>query len=555
MTIRHTLAGSLLVLVAFASPLEAQTVHGAVREVSGTPVSGAVITLFRSDGTRVASSLSAEDGRYTVRAPTDGEYLLEVKRIGIRVVRIGPFELTAAETRSEDVTVRSIPQLQQEVRVSGRTRCVVQPDANSATATLWGNARAALLAVRITEQARLVHASVARFVRDLDGQNYRVLKEEKRESFTYGERPFVSAPPEELSRLGYIRREGNGFVYFAPDGSVILSDVFLAEHCFRLINGSGSDSANVGLSFEPVRGREISDISGTLWIDKRSSELRSLVFLYENPPAPHERGQAGGSLHFRRLPSGAWIVDRWSIRWPRFAGNTRRDPTSTAVVLGNQPSTAVAAYREEGGEATVVQAGDVGFGLLRGRVMDGDRGVPTPGARVMLTRGSFVQARLGADAEGRFLADTLPPGTYDVTVSSARLDSLGIAAQPRMLTVRARDSLALDLALPREDTVWPALCPGTSPNPDVGILRALVTDGVRGEPWRGAALRASWEGVGAGAVTGVTDEDGVWTFCSLPAGRKIRLSLTDGTREVLKREIRLNQAAILVVPLAAPIVR
>jgi len=540
---------------ACVASLQAQTVHGQIREVTGTLVSGAVITLFRADGTRVGSSLSAEDGRYSLRAPSAGSYLLEVKRIGIRVIRVGPFELSEADSRTEDVTVRPIPPLQPEVRVSGRTRCVIQPEANSATATVWGNARAALQAVRITEQGRLVHADVVRFARDLDASTFRVLKEERRESFTYGERPFVSAPPEELSRLGYVRREGNGFVYFAPDVSVILSDVFLAEHCFRLVKGSGADSANVGLSFEPVRGREISDISGSLWIDKRTSELRSLVFLYENPPSPHERGQAGGSLRFRRLPSGAWIVDRWTIRWPRFAGNTRRDPASTAVVLGDRTSTAVASYREEGGEATLVQSEDVGFGVLRGRVIDGDRGQATPNAHVTLTRGGFVQTRLDADGDGRFLADTLPPGTYEVAVSSLRLDSLGISARSRQVSIRARDSLALDLSLPSEDTVWPALCPGTTPSPDAGILRVLVIDGVQGEAWSGATVRAVWEGRAAGAVTGVTDDDGVWTFCNLPVGLKLRVTLVSGTREILRRDMKLNPASILVVPLAAPVVR
>ena len=549
-----TVLGGVLAAVLGTASSGAQTVRGTVKEDTGAPVGGAVVTLLAGDR-RVASTLSGDDGRFSVRAPAPGSYALEVKRIGVRVVRAGPFELTADQTRQEDVTVRPIPRLQPEVRVAGRTKCVVRPDASEVTATVWANARAALDAVRLTEQQRLVHASITRFARDLDPQTYRVLKEERRESFTYGERPFVSAPAEELSRLGYVRREGNGFVYFAPDVSVILSDVFLGEHCFRLVKGTGADSTNVGLAFEPVSGRAVADVSGSLWVDKRTSELRSLVFVYEHPPPPHDRGQAGGSLHFRRIPTGAWIVDRWTIRWPRFAGNTRRDPASTAVVFGNrQPSEAIA-YREEGGEATVVNAGDVGFGVLRGRVMDPDRGAPAPNAHVFVSRGSLLQARAESDAQGNFVADTLPPGTYNVAVTAPRLDSLGIAARSREVTVRAHDSLTVELALPIEQLVWQALCPNTSPNPDAAILRLLVTEGRNGEPRSGATVRVSWGGQNAGAATGTTDDDGARTFCEVPVGRKVRVSLTDGTREVAGRDVTLTPAGLVVLPLAAPVVR
>jgi hypothetical protein len=530
-------------------------VHGTVREDGGAPVGGAVVTLIAGDGRRVASSLSADGGRFTVRAPAAGSYSLEVKRIGVRVVRLGPFELTAGENRQEDVTVRPIPRLQPEVRIAGRTKCLVRPEGNEATATVWANARAALDAVRLTEQGRLVHASITRFGRDLDARGVRVLKEERRESFTYGERPFVSKPAEELSRNGYVQREGNGFVYYAPDVSVILSDVFLAEHCFRLVKGNGADSANVGLAFEPVRGRDVADIAGTLWIDRETSELRSLVFVYENAPPPHERGQGGGSLQFRRVPTGGWIVDRWTIRWPRFAGNTRRDAASTAVLMGNRQPSAVLAYREEGGEATVIQAGDVGFGVLRGRVMDPDRGTPARGARVFVSRGALVQTRAVSDAEGRFVADTLPPATYSVSVSAPRLDSLGIAARSREVTVQARDSLTLDLALPGEQAVWQALCPNTQPGADVAILRVLATEGRNGEPRGAATVRVSWGGADAGAVTQTADDDGARTFCELPVQRKLRVSVSDGSREVVGRDVTLPPASVVIVPLAVPVVR
>jgi hypothetical protein len=547
----RTVPAALLLLPGLAS---AQIVRGTIRENGGPPVGGAVVTLL-ANGKRVASALSSETGSYSVRASAAGTYTLEVKRIGVRALTVGPFELGASEARTEDVNVRPIPMLQPEVRVAGKNKCVLRPDATEATATVWENTRAALQAVRLTEQDRLVHASVTRFTRELDAQTFKVLKEERRESFTYGEHPFVSAPAEELAKLGYVRRDGSDFVYFAPDASVILSDVFLDGHCFRLVNGTGADASNVGLAFEPVTGKDLAEISGTLWVDRQTSELRSIVFLYENPPPPHERGQAGGTLHFRRIATGAWIVDRWTMRWPRFAGVTRQSNASMAVVIGNRTAAAPQGFREIGGEATIVGAADVGFGVLRGTVRDGDLGRPVANARIIVSRGGFVERRLTSDGRGLFAADTLPPGTYNIAVGQARLDSLGVAAQGRALTLHARDSVAVDLALPGDVAVWKALCSGSSPGADIAIVRVLVTEGRNGEPRSGASVRASWGGGSAGAVTGTTDEGGAWTFCSVPVGRKVRLSLTGPDRELAGRDLSLAPGAIVVVPLVAPMIR
>jgi len=40
----------------------------------------------------------------------------------------------------------------------------------------------------------------------------------------------------------------------------------------------------VGLGFEPVKGRRVPEIKGTLWVDRGSSELRVLDYEYVNVP-------------------------------------------------------------------------------------------------------------------------------------------------------------------------------------------------------------------------------------------------------------------------------
>ncbi|MFN8580059.1 MAG: carboxypeptidase-like regulatory domain-containing protein, partial [Gemmatimonadaceae bacterium] len=316
---------AIVAIAALTQMAGAQAVRGTVTESGGTPVPGAVLTLLSEDGRRVANALSSEGGAFYVRAPIPGTYTLEIKRIGVRLTRVGPFNLPAGETREESVTLRSVPLLQPEVRIAGRSRCSRQPSANDATATLWENARAALAAVQLTQDAGSAQARITRITRDIDAASMQVTKEQRAESYVMGGRPFVSISADSLARKGFIRRDGNGFVYNAPDAAVILSDVFLADHCFRFGGYDKKDTTLAGLRFEPVNEKELADVSGVMWIDRYTYELKSIEFVYENPPAPHERGQAGGSVHFKRIRSG-WIVDKWFIRWPRFAGMSRQDP-------------------------------------------------------------------------------------------------------------------------------------------------------------------------------------------------------------------------------------
>jgi hypothetical protein len=77
------------------------------------------------------------------------------------------------------------------------------------------------------------------------------------------------------------------------------------------------------MSFEPESEREVPEVRGTIWLDARTFELRLVEFRYSRLPSPSGNRNIGGEVHFTRLPSGAWIVERWFIRIPRYA----RSPT------------------------------------------------------------------------------------------------------------------------------------------------------------------------------------------------------------------------------------
>ena len=78
-------------------------------------------------------------------------------------------------------------------------------------------------------------------------------------------------------------------------------------------------SGLIGVAFEPVKQRRDTDIEGVLWVDRESAQLRYLEFRY-TPISWRGRELSGGKVEFHQLPSGAWIVRRWSIRMPTRVG-------------------------------------------------------------------------------------------------------------------------------------------------------------------------------------------------------------------------------------------
>ena len=238
--------------------------------------------------------------------------------------------------------------------------------------------------------------------------------------------PFQSRPADELSETGFVQRDGRGQLYFAPDADVLLSDVFLDSHCFRLVQGDGrGESAGlIGLAFEPVstRGATV-DIAGTLWLDPADSELQWLEFRYENLDPDIRSDDLGGRVEFERVPDGGWIVSEWWIRMPRVA--QQRDGSTDRL------RTYVEGFREAGGLVLEVQG--VGRALghrltagIEGLVRD-SLGQPLEGVRVDIV-GADQQAV--TDTAGWFEVFSLVEGIYQVSFVDERLSAFGFRPEP-----------------------------------------------------------------------------------------------------------------------------
>src|SRR5690606_6246449 len=81
---------------------------------------------------------------------------------------------------------------------------------------------------------------------------------------------------------------------------------------------------------------------------------------------------------------------------------------------------------------------------VSGRVVDNDAGGPLAAARVELTRADAAPLAAQTDAEGRYLIDNLPAGSYALRASAE-----GFASST--VPVELAEDTVVDLALTRED--------------------------------------------------------------------------------------------------------
>lgn len=547
----------------------AQVVRGVVVDsVTGRPVPGVVVVLVDGGGKRVVAVIAGDDGRYAVRTTSPGQYGLRAERIGFRAAAPRPVALRAGETVEVRLVTNPLPVTLTSVRVTGRTACVARAEGGEDVSAVWEEARKALLATDVTQRDELFTVKVSRFERTLEPRTSKVLTYETKQSTGATKSPFVAIPAARLSADGFVRQNASETIYYGPDASVLLSDEFLNDHCFRLRSGRDGRSALIGLDFEPVRGRDKPDIAGTLWIDRQSSELRDIEYSYTllpNLPANVRSADFGGRVEFHRMPTGAWIVERWMIRMPVVVERGLSLPTSGAVMPGvDRPAERLrlAAVREEGGEVlesiarSVRRELAVDQGSVRGVVFDSTRMVPLASARVFLD-GTQFSARTGAD--GAFVLENVPPGTYALSVVHGRFDSLGVRPPSQPVTLVAGETPAVHLASPSAATLIARDCKPAERGPGTAALRGRVREETSGAPGIGVEVVATWNRlaeagrtarVSAVAVRTRTDSSGRYELCGLPERVQVTLRAVADRRRSAPARLLLPEGQISIVDMA-----
>lgn len=531
--LRSTLASALCVgaalLVATSGTLGAQVLRGTVTEATtGQPLLGVLLTVEPAEhvgtpleGSAAINALSDGTGQFAIRMPAAGTYILSAKRIGVQRFRTTPITVAEGETRRVDVSLEATSHALPTVAVVATPMCVQRPDQAVRLASLWDEARTVLLATQITMGQTTRTATVFRYVRHLEPEDLRVL-DERRSDFTGRlSRPFVSQPAESLSANGWWRQLGETFTYYAPDASVLLSDTFLREHCFRLADGEEGGRTLVGLAFDPAPGRRLPDIRGTLWLDAVSFELERVEYGYTRLP---DGAKATGEVRFARLPDGTWIVRRWFLRMPRYA----RYSTFEDAAFG-RPHRTINTFKvhelvEEGGEVFAPGIRFFDQPAAVAGVVEDSTGMPLTGAVVRLA-GSPYQREV--DADGSFRFDSLPAGAYTLMAEHPAYEALGMPAADQ--PVETVEGVTRDVTLRATNTmgIMARLCGGETPARGRSVLRMRVLHRETGEPLRRTPMHLYWtervDGRRPDGIQQLTDASGYVVFCDVPGDAELLL--------------------------------
>ena len=507
-----------------SSVAAAQAVDLTLREEgSRAPVTGAIVRLLGERGV-VAQGLTSESGRLLLRAPVAGSYRLRIDRIGWSGLLTDPLELIGGETRRLEMPMASRRVDLPTLVVTGKSRCTSREGGGPLAAALWEEIRKALTANLLTQESGAAALYVQTFEREVN-RSGQIVREWPVGSTLVRGQPFHSLAPDSLARAGFVLPVGDSTMWAAPDAGLLLSDEFVATHCFRAVAG---EEPLIGLAFQPVRGRRVADVLGTLWVDRTTSELKFLEYSYTSVPRELNGGDAGGRVEFRRLPAGAWIVSYWHIRMPRLESLIVDGPLGT-----HRRVVSLIGYVDQGGRADLAGTAQSGRrAVLTGRVTDSLAGEGLAGA-VIRVRG--VPDSAITDRSGRFVLAVDAAGEHEVVASHPRLGLLGDAAGHTVL-LSPGDSATADFAVPPLASFVRSLCgaPGTRS----GVVG--IASGADGKPAEYLEVLVAWV-----TPSGSREErsrirpGGLYALCDLAAGPSLVVRLQDGLRVWAEKPVRL----------------
>jgi len=550
---------SLAAAGVLASPLggQGQVITGRlVEQIERTPIDGAMVWLLDEADQPMAQVLTNQRGAFMMTAPTGGFFKLRADRIGHASAFTDVFQVMANDTIF--VPIEAAVQAIQlaAIDVEADRQCRIRPEAGQATAVVWEEARKALAAAAWTADAGSYMYELNYHNRDLDRDARRIEREETRRSSVLRQRTFVSRPAKELMEEGFVQRDEGDFVYYAPDADVLMSDEFLDTHCLELRAGQRESEGLLGLGFSPIRGRGVPDIDGTLWIDPETSELRWLDFRYINLESGLRDDNVGGRVEFQPLPSGPWIVRRWSIRMPYMQTQRPMGTTEVRTVLAGLHETGaqVTQVRDRGGDLLL----EFETGMVVGSVTSRYGIEPLEGATVRMV-GSNVETQ--TDADGAYQISGLEDGEYQITFRHPSLDSLGFQSEPVPVEVVRGKPAVVHFTAPNEWEMLSSICRGEEVAEGTAALVGWVRETSTGETLPGAQVTVLWTGYEISAsqastnvgnddqnvivrgnqqgVQATTNADGMYVTCGIPTNTTVDVQATWASVEGRSVRIRI----------------
>jgi hypothetical protein len=171
---------------------------------------------------------------------------------------------------------------------------------------------------------------------------------------------------------------------------------------------------------------------------------------------------------------------------------------------------------------------------------------------------SDVTLNARPDVNGRFHVDSLPAGRYRVIVSSPTLDSLDLSLPPSELRIDSGETARADFALPFGSGLRDVVCYGLRLGPGTAVVAGRAIDADDDKPIPHADVIAAWTDISFDKATlkatsqkrfatVVTDPQGEYRLCGVPAGTLLSLQLQHGGRAGAVIRLRVSEEEGAVV--------
>ena len=535
----------VLLLLLHPGALSGQSYLGRVLE-EGTraPLVGVFVVLRSVDGARIVAALTDPTGRYVLDASDDAAHHITAERIGLTSATADLPEASGEKLiRVEDILLRDRAIELEGLIVDGRVReCALEGGDGVLIQRWWDEARKAL---EVTGAGIIERFRIHRFEREWDRRLSALLREASERTVTYSDQPFQSLEASSLADDGFVQGPPGDRRFYAPDAEVLLSDVFLEQHCFSIVQDQARPG-RVGLRFEPNRRRRKPDILGVFWVDTLTARLEELEFSYANLPEELPGSDAGGQVGFSQLSSGAWVVSDWWIRMPRVGRRSQR------LLSGRRDHYEVVGYVDVGGtveplDGSAGWADPVpGVGTIRGQVIAGLTGDPLPGARVVVTGTALSTLTEG---DGSFTIPDVPAGEWSVTFFHEDLSRIQLPSPVTPVRVEEGGESVVSLRGADFDAVRDALCPSRVGDSETFLYGEVSQAGA---PFPEVLVRATWLERGVGGrqerwVEAYTGSSGSYVFCGLPAETTIEVRIRRGDFWRLVAETALTPRRIHLI--------
>jgi hypothetical protein len=511
---------AIALLLAPLCSIGGQVVVVEVRDsITTQPVIGAVVKLLH-DSASVGQSLTNTAGRAGIRAPGAGAYRVRVQRIGYAPYISAPVRVGPEETVESNIRMSAAAVSLGSIQIQSKSECGRKLDDRQLAGVIWSQVQTALTANVVTNAERALPVRIRAFRRDVDIDGNVKAEVVTSDTVVRGQ-PYLSPNVDFLMSRGFAYLVKDEMTFSAPDANVFISDEFVSAHCFSAV--AGLDSL-VGLSFTPLPRRRQSDIRGTLWVNRYTSELKYIEYFYTNLPVALRDLGLGGRVDFARLPGGEWIVSSWQIRMPKMAELPQEYRTRVRSVAR------LASYVEIGGTATIAGDGKVARALISGVVFDSSAAQPVANAVVRIVG---VEDSVLTDSLGRFRFETDRGGPQTLIAANPRLGFVDDGSQ-RDLLISLGDTLRVDFAVPRAGRLAAEFCGAGSSQS--GVVGLAMVDGAYTQ---GVDVRATWS-----RTPGVPEEErsqsgprGLFIFCDLPPDLPVKIELSG---KAVERQVKLE---------------